>query len=668
MEPKTSKRHLVTAALPYANGPMHIGHLAGVYIPSDIYVRYLRLKQKDVLFICGSDEHGVPITIKAKKEGKTPKQVVDNYHAINSQALKEFGISFDIFSRTSNKIHHKTASDFFKTLHEKNVFVEKESDNFFDTEANQFLADRYIVGTCPRCNNDNAYGDQCESCGTTLSPSELKRPRSALSGSTPIKKKTKHWYIPLDVFQPKLESWLKTKTNWKKNVIGQCFSWINEGLKPRAVTRDLSWGVRVPVKNAEGKVLYVWFDAPIGYISATKELTENWKDYWMSEDTSLIHFIGKDNIVFHCIIFPAMLMAHGGYVLPKNVPANEFLNLENDKISTSKNHAVWLPEYLKDFPNGQDLLRYVLTANMPEQKDNNFSWEEFKEKINNELVAVYGNFVNRTTVLLHKYFDGKVPSEGENKGKKELSKKITTLKKAVSASLENFKFKDALNSVMEIARVGNKYLADRKPWEQIKTDEKSVKTTLFNCVQIMGALAVHSHPFLPFTFQKFQEMMPSLSQEWDAEKFEYVPENTKVKNGGILFRKIEDEEIQQQKEKLENLPTKEPSSPQIEFDDFLKVSLQVGTIEDAETVSKSKKLLLLKIRDGKKVRTILSGISEYYSPKEIIGKQVCFVENLKPRKIMGVESQGMVLFAKTKEGALTFVSPETLAMDGSPVE
>ncbi|MGQ0828014.1 MAG: methionine--tRNA ligase [Bacteroidota bacterium] len=672
------KRHLVTAALPYANGPVHIGHLAGCYIPADIYVRYLRSKGEDVKFICGSDEHGVPITIKAKKEGVTPQQVVDKYHKMMGDSFKEFGISFDIYSRTSSKIHHDTASEFFKTLYDKDVFKEEVTEQYFDEKANQFLADRYIIGTCPKCNNDNAYGDQCEKCGSTLNPTDLINPKSTLSGEKPVLKKTKNWFLPLDKMQPDIEKYVDSHKEWKTNVFGQCKSWLNAGLQPRAMTRDLDWGVKVPVPEAEGKVLYVWFDAPIGYISATKELfqkqdtrhkTQDWELYWKSKDTKLVHFIGKDNIVFHCIIFPAMLMAEGSYILPENVPANEFLNLEGDKISTSRNWAVWLHEYLLEFKDKQDVLRYTLCANAPETKDNDFTWKDFQQKNNSELVAILGNFVNRTLVLTHKYYEGKVPVPAEyTQSDLLLLEAITKFPAKIAASIEQYRFREALAEFMNLARAGNKYLADNEPWTVIKTDAVRVQTVMNISLQICANLTVLMEPFLPFTAKKLSAMLNlKTGLTWDkATRTDLLSAGHQINTAGLLFDKIEDENINAQIQKLadskkmneENIQTTiQPAKPDITFDEFAKMDIRVGTILEAERVPKTDKLMKLLIDTGLDKRTVVSGIAVYYKPEDIIGQQVSILANLAPRKIKGIDSQGMILMAENSKGELSFVSP-----------
>lgn len=663
------KRHTVTAALPYANGPVHIGHLAGCYLPADIYVRYLRSKGEDVKFICGSDEHGVPITIKAKKEGVTPQQVVDKYHKMMGDSFKEFGVSFDIYSRTSSKTHHETASEFFKKLYDKKVFVEEVTEQYFDEKANQFLADRYIVGTCPKCGNDNAYGDQCEKCGSTLNATDLINPKSTLSGEKPVLKKTKNWFLPLDKMQGQIEAYIDSHKEWKSNVFGQCKSWLNAGLQPRAMTRDLDWGVKVPVDGAEGKVLYVWFDAPIGYISATKELTPDWEKYWKDKETKLVHFIGKDNIVFHCIIFPAMLMAEGSFILPENVPANEFLNLEGDKISTSRNWAVWLHEYLIEFKDKQDVLRYTLCANAPESKDNDFTWKDFQAKNNNELVAILGNFVNRTLVLTHKYYEGKVPIALEyTKSDLILLEEITKFPAKIAGSIEQYRFREALSELMNLARLGNKYLADNEPWTLIKTDEKRVQTIMNLSLQISANLAVLMEPFLPFTAKKLGSMLNlNAGLKWnDATRTDLLLAGHQINTAALLFDKVEDETITAQVQKLadskkmneeSNASAIEPSKAETSFDDFSKMDIRIGTILEAERVPKTDKLLKLLIDTGIDKRTVVSGIAAYYKPEEIIGQQVCILVNLAPRKIKGIESQGMILMAENTKGELSFVSP-----------
>lgn len=673
----TFKRHLLTAALPYANGPVHIGHLAGCYLPADIYARYLRSKGEDVKFICGSDEHGVPITIKAKKEGITPQQVVDKYHKIMGDAFMEFGISFDIYSRTTSKTHHQTASDFFKTLYDKGVFTEEVTKQYYDEEAKQFLADRYIVGTCPKCANENAYGDQCEKCGTSLSPTELINPHSTLSGSKPVLRETKNWFLPLDKLAPKIKNYIEQHKDWKSNVYGQCKSWLDsgDGLQPRAMTRDLDWGVPVPVKGAEGKVLYVWFDAPIGYISATKDLLPNdWKKYWCDKESRLIHFIGKDNIVFHCIIFPSMLMEHGEFILPDNVPANEFLNLEGDKISTSRNWAVWLHEYLIDFKDKQDVLRYTLCANAPESKDNDFTWKDFQAKNNNELVAIFGNFVNRTLVLTQKYYEGKVPEATEyTKDDLRILEEIAKAPEKVSAALDQFKFREALSEMMNLARVGNKYLADTEPWKLIKTDEKRVKTILNISLQITTSLAIICEPFLPFTSKKLFGMLNMPELKWNSAKHAHnLSAGHKLNTEELLYSKIEDADIEVQVKKLHDskalneqqnqasttIATEvKPQKEEITFDQFEKMDIRIATVLEAEKVAGTDKLLKLKVDTGNDVRTIVSGIAVYYKPEDLIGKKVTMLVNLAPRKIKGIESKGMILMAENAKGELSLVSP-----------
>ena len=679
MESKNFKRTLVTAALPYANGGVHIGHLAGVYVPADIYVRYLRLKKKDVLFICGSDEHGVPITLRAKKEGCTPQDVCDRFHALIKKSFADFGISFDIYSRTTSKMHAKTASDFFRTLYDKGVFVEKESEQYYDEEAKTFLADRYITGECPHCHFPKAYGDQCEHCGSTLSPNELINPKSAVSGSKPVLKKTKHWYLPLDKYQPWLEKWiLEEHKEWRPNVYGQCKSWIDMGLQPRAVSRDLDWGIPVPVEGAEGKVLYVWFDAPIGYISNTKELRDDWETWWKDSSTRLVHFIGKDNIVFHCIVFPTMLKAEGSYILPDNVPANEFLNLEDDKISTSRNWAVWLDEYLVDFPGKQDVLRYVLTANAPETKDNNFTWKDFQARNNNELVAVYGNFVNRALVLTDKYYGGVVPEQGElTDYDRQTISEFTGVKADVEKLLDEFRFRDAQKEAMNLARIGNKYLADSEPWKLQKTDPKRVETILNLSLQLVANLAIAFEPFLPFSSKKLRHMLNMEEFDWnDLGSTTLIAAGHKINKPELLFEKIDDAPIQAQVDKL--LATKaaneaagrkaEPQKADMPFENFEKMDLRVGTVKECVKVEKSDKLLRFVIDDGLETRTIVSGIAKFYKPEELVGKQVCFIANLPPRKLRGIESQGMILSAENPDGTLSFLTPDRKCADGACVK
>ncbi len=669
------KRSLVTAALPYANGPVHIGHLAGAYLPADIYVRFLRAIETDVKFICGSDEHGVPITLRARKEGITPQEVVDKYHEIIKNSFKAFGISFDIYHRTSSTLHHKTAANFFTTLYEKNIFTEETSDQYYDEEANTFLADRYITGTCPNCNNPNAYGDQCEKCGKSLSPSDLLNPHSQLSGKPPVLKKTKHWYLPLDRFQKEwLADWIIShEKDWKNNVFGQCKSWLDQGLQPRAVTRDLDWGVPVPLPDSVGKVLYVWFDAPIGYISATKALFENtsdpsgWEKYWKDKDTNLLHFIGKDNIVFHCLIFPAMLKEHGGFILPENVPANEFLNLEGDKISTSRNWAVWLHEYLEEFPGKQDVLRYVLCATAPETKDNDFTWKDFQARNNNELVAILGNFVNRTLVLTQKYFENKVPEASALT--REDQSCLDLIRESPSRIEENilrFRFRDALFELMNLARAGNKYLADQEPWKLYSQDPQRVKTILNTSLEVTATLAYLMEPFLPFTAGKLLGMLRLASGSWKSVLGKKIFEpGHQLGEAALLFEKIEDMEIQKQIDKLktskeanaQNIPQASPAKSMTSFEEFQKMDIRVGTILAAERVPKTDKLLKLLIDTGIDQRTVVSGIAADYKPEEIIGKQVSILVNLEPRKIKGIESKGMILMAENANGQLAFVSP-----------
>ncbi|SHG74187.1 methionine--tRNA ligase [Winogradskyella jejuensis] len=675
-----SKRYTITAALPYTNGPIHIGHLAGVYVPADIYSRYLRLTGNDVAFICGSDEHGVPITIKAKKEGVTPQDIVDKYHAIIKQSFEDFGISFDNYSRTSAKIHHNTASEFFKTLYDKNEFVEEVSEQLYDAEANQFLADRFVTGTCPKCGFEEAYGDQCENCGTSHNATDLINPKSAITGNVPTLKETKHWFLPLNKHEQFLKEWILEghKKDWKPNVYGQVKSWIDDGLRPRAVTRDLDWGIPVPVEGGEGKVLYVWFDAPIGYISATKEWAEregkNWEDYWKDKNTSLIHFIGKDNIVFHCIIFPAMLKAEGTYILPENVPANEFLNLEGNKLSTSKNWAVWLPDYLQDFPNQQDVLRYALTANAPESKDNDFTWKDFQARNNNELVAIFGNFINRVVVLTNKYYNGVVPEPSDlSLVDQETLAAVKAYPYVISSSIERYRFREASQELMNLARLGNKYLADEEPWKTIKTDEERTKTVMFVALQIASALGVLSEPFLPFTSDKLKNILchaklDSTSQWNDVTKKDILlPAGHTIGKAELLFSKIEDKTIQLQLDKLEASKkaneaankTIEPQKDEITFDDFTKLDIRVGTILEAEKMPKTKKLLVLKVDTGIDIRTIVSGIAESFKPEDVVGKRVTVLVNLAPRKLRGVESQGMILMTENEQGDLVFVNPDT---------
>jgi len=678
------KRYTITAALPYTNGPVHIGHLAGVYVPADIYARFQRIQKKDVVFVCGSDEHGVPITLKAKKEGITPQQVVDKYHAIIKKSFEDFGISFDNYSRTSAKIHHETASSFFTKLNDNGKFIEEVTEQLYDADANQFLADRFVIGTCPKCGNEESYGDQCENCGTTHNATDLINPKSAITGATPSLKETKHWFLPLDQYEPWLKEWIVEghKKDWKTNVYGQCKSWIDDGLRPRAVTRDLDWGIPVPIDGAEGKVLYVWFDAPIGYISATKEWAErtgkDWKPYWKDQDSKLLHFIGKDNIVFHCIIFPAMLKAEGSYILPNNVPANEFLNLEGNKISTSKNWAVWLHEYLEDFPNQQDVLRYALTANAPETKDNDFTWSDFQARNNNELVAIFGNFINRVVVLTHKYYEGVVPepftfTEVDIATLNELK----AYPSVIASSIERYRFREAQMELMNVARLGNKYLADEEPWKTIKIDEVRTKTIMYVALQITSALSILSEPFLPFTSEKLKSLLKVSSSDATKEYFiknswndislktELIKPSHIIGAGELLFSKIEDEQMQHQLDKLQtskkmNEAANRTITPQKEtctFDDFTKLDIRVGTIIEAEKMPKAKKLLVLKIDTGIDIRTIVSGIAESFTPEEIIGRKVTVLVNLAPRELRGVTSEGMILMTENAEGKLVFVNP-----------
>lgn len=684
MKEKKYKRHTITAALPYANGPVHIGHLAGVYVPADVYVRYLRSKGEDVAFVCGSDEHGVAIELRARKEGKSPQEVVDFYHNQIKDSFEQFGISFDIYHRTSSELHHETASEFFKKMEADGKFTVETSEQFFDEKEQQFLADRYIKGTCPTCGFPDAYGDQCENCGSTLSPSELKNPKSMLSGDTPIMKETKHWYLPLDQYEPWLKEWLlEGHKEWKPNVYGQCKSWIDNGLRPRPMTRDLKWGIPVPVEGGEGKVLYVWFDAPIGYISATKQWAKdngkNWEDYWKSDDTRLLHFIGKDNIVFHCIIFPTLLKAEGSYVLPDNVPANEFLNLESNKISTSRNWAVWLHEYLEEFPDKQDVLRYTLTSNAPETKDNDFTWKDFQTRNNSELVAIFGNFVNRAVVLTHKYFDGRVPGRNELQPiDEEVIKAVSEAPAKIASALDQFKFREALAQMMELARVGNKYLADTEPWKLIKEDQGRVETILNIALQISANLSIVCEPFLPHTSKRLVEILNTQHWDWSAAgKVDYLVDNHQLNKATLLFEKIEDKDVEKQVNKLletKKMNEQENSAPdvpamkeEIVFDDFMKMDLRVGEIKTAEKVEKSNKLLMFTVDMGVETRTILSGVAKYFTPEEMIGKKVTVMANLAPRKIMGVESQGMLLFAENSDGKLVAVSPGADAQNGATI-
>lgn len=683
---KIPKRYTITAALPYTNGPIHIGHLAGVYVPADIYARYLRMNGKDVAYICGSDEHGVAIPMKAKKEGITPQEVIDKYHNIIKKSFVDFGISFDNYSRTSAKIHHETASEFFKKLYDDGKFIEEVTEQLYDPEADQFLADRFVTGTCPKCNHDEAYGDQCEKCGTSLNATDLINPKSTITGAVPVLKKTKHWFLPLENYENFLKEWIleSHKKDWKPNVYGQVKSWIDDGLRPRAVTRDLDWGIPVPVEGAEGKVLYVWFDAPIGYISSTKEWAaregKDWEPYWKSDDTKLVHFIGKDNIVFHCVIFPAMLKAEGSYILPDNVPANEFLNLEGNKLSTSKNWAVWLHEYLEDFPGQQDVLRYTLTATAPETKDNDFTWKDFQARNNNELVAIFGNFINRVAVLTHKYYKGHVPQPSELK---EIDTQTLDEMKAypavIGSSIERYRFREAQGELMNLARLGNKYLADEEPWKTIKTDEERTKTVMYVALQIAAALAVLSEPFLPFTSGKLKSILnlnPALGWDDISKTSSLLQTQHQIGEAGLLFSKIEDEQIQTQLDKLEatkasnktekttsEKPKLMPQKETINFDDFTKLDMRVGTIIEAEKMPKADKLLVLKVDTGLDVRTVVSGIAESFTPEEVIGKQVTILINLAPRKLRGVESQGMILMTENADGKLVFLNPDVDGVD-----
>ena len=675
-----SKRKMITAALPYANGPVHIGHLAGVYIPADVYARFQRMAGQEVAFICGSDEHGIPITIRAKKEGITPQDVVDKYHEIIKKSFADLGISFDEYSRTTSKKHYEVSQEFFLNLYNKGKFEEEISEQFFDEQAGEFLADRYIVGTCPKCSNENAYGDQCEKCGSTLSPTELINPKSMLSGNTPVLKETKNWYLPLNEYENFLNEWIIKghQDDWKPNVYGQVKSWLNDGLKPRAMTRDLNWGVPVPLPNAEGKVLYVWFDAPIGYISFTQEWAEkngkNWKDFWQNEETDLIHFIGKDNIVFHCIIFPSMMKAHGDYIMPKNVPAFEFLNLENDKISTSRNWAVWAHEYVEDFPDQQDALRYALLSSAPETKDNNFTWKDFQTKNNSELVGIFGNFINRVTVLTQKYYNGIVPQPNEfEQVDKDLYHEMQQIPEKIGKNLDEFRFRDALTEMMNLARLGNKYLADEEPWKVIKDNPERVKTQMFCALQVAGALAYLCEPFLPFTSQKMKSGLNLGNKNWyEVLNTPPIPTGHQINEMPLLFSKIEDDVIEAQIKKLENTkinnqktnPNANPMKEQISFDDFTKIDLRTATILEAEKVEKADKLLKLKVDTGVDVRTVVSGIAESFSPEEIIGKQVMILLNLAPRKIRGIESQGMLLLTTKPDGKLSFVTPDEKVENG----
>ena len=677
---KEYKRYLITSALPYANGPVHIGHLAGVYVPSDIYTRYLRLKGHDVISVCGSDEHGVPITIKARKEGITPQQVVDRYHEIIEKSFRRLGMSFDIYSRTSSPTHRVTASEFFRKLYDEGKFIEQTSEQFYDEEAQTFLADRYIVGECPHCHNEKAYGDQCEKCGSTLSSNELINPRSAVSGAVPVKRETKHWYLPLDKYEGFLREWiLEGHKEWKSNVYGQCKSWLDLGLQPRAVSRDLDWGIPVPVEGADGKVLYVWFDAPIGYISATKDLTPEWEKYWKSEDTKMVHFIGKDNIVFHCIVFPSMLKAHGGYILPENVPANEFLNLEGDKISTSQNWAVWLHEYLDEFPGKEDVLRYVLCANAPETKDNDFTWKDFQSRNNSELVAVLGNFVNRALVLTKKYYDGVVPERGALTEYDEATiEELQKIKASLERNIEHYHFREALKDAMAYSRIGNKYLADTEPWKVVKSDPERVKTILNIALQITANIAIAIEPFMPFSAEKILKMLAVEKYGWEQlGSMELIAAGHTIGEAQLLFEKIEDDVIQKQLDKLEasrraKLEAEAAQNvteqkAEVSFDDFQKMDIRVSTILAAEKVAKTKKLLKLSIDTGIDKRTIVSGIAEYYTPEELVGRQVLVLANLAPREIKGIESRGMILMAEDALGRLVLVQPEDKTMSGAMI-
>ncbi len=672
------KRTLITTALPYANGPVHIGHLAGVYVPADIYARYMRMRGEEVLLVGGSDEHGVPITLKAKNEGVTPQDIVDRYHGIIKKAFADFGITFDVYSRTTSDTHYQVSSNFFKTLYEKGEFIEKTSEQYYDPEAKQFLADRYITGICPHCKSEGAYGDQCEACGTSLNATDLIDPKSTISGAKPELKETKHWYLPLDKYEPFLKQWiLEDHKEWKPNVYGQCKSWIDMGLQPRAVSRDLDWGVPVPIEGGEGKVLYVWFDAPIGYISATKELTPEWEKWWKDDDTRMLHFIGKDNIVFHCIVFPTMLKAHGDYNLPENVPANEFLNLEGDKISTSRNWAVWLHEYLEEFPGKQDVLRYVLTANAPETKDNDFTWKDFQARNNNELVAILGNFVNRALVLTHKYYGGEVPAAGElTDTDKATLAELATTKEKLQKALDTYHFREALFEAMNVARIGNKYIADEEPWKVVKTDPERVKTIMNICLQITANCTIALESFLPFSMEKLRGYLNVDALAWeDLGKADLIPAGHTINKADLLFEKIEDATIEAQVQKL--LDTKAanevdsyeaaPAKDNCSFDDFMKMDIRVGTILEAEKVAKTKKLMKLLVDTGIDKRTVVSGIAEHYTAEEVIGKQVSILVNLEPRKLRGIESQGMILMAENADGKLEFINPENEVVNGSSV-
>lgn len=676
---KEFKRTLITSALPYANGPVHIGHLAGVYVPADIYARYLRLQGREVLFVGGSDEHGVPITIKAKAEGVTPQDIVDRYHNIIKDSFAELGISFDVYGRTTSETHRQVASDFFKHLYEKGEFVEKTTEQLYDEEARQFLADRYVTGTCPHCGYEHAYGDQCEACGTSLNATDLINPRSAITGNVPVLRPTSHWYLPLDKWEPALREWiLEQHKEWRPNVYGQCKSWLDLGLQPRAVSRDLDWGIPVPVEGAEGKVLYVWFDAPIGYISNTIDCVgDDWQKWWKDPHTRMIHFIGKDNIVFHCIVFPAMLMADGTYNLPDNVPANEFLNLEDDKISTSRNWAVWLHEYLRDLPGRQDELRFVLTANAPETKDNNFTWADFQTRVNSELVAIFGNFVNRVTVLLHKYYDGVIPPASElNDDDRQMEEEVKETVTRLTENMENFKFRDASREAMQLARIGNKYLADSEPWKVMKTDPERVKTIMNLCSQICANLAVAFEPFTPFAAEKIRNTFHLVSIRWDKlGRFDIIAPDTKIEQSGLLFDKIEDNVVETQVNKLlqtkkENALknwTPDPIKPLIDFPTFEKLDIRIGKVLECKKVKKSKKLLQFLIDDGMGTRTILSGIAAYYQPEDLLDKDICFIANFEPRKMMNIESNGMILSAQNPDGSLTVIGPSGPVKPGASV-
>ncbi len=680
MSTKQFKRYLITSALPYANGPVHIGHLAGVYVPSDIYARYQRLKGNEVISVCGSDEHGVPITIKARKEGVTPQDIVDRYHEIIKDAFKRLGMSFDIYSRTSSETHRKTASDFFRKLYDEGKFIEQTSMQFYDDEAQTFLADRYVMGTCPKCGNERAYGDQCESCGSTLSPDELINPHSTISGGAISKRETKHWYLPLDQYDPMLREWiLEGHKEWKPNVYGQCKSWLDSGLQPRAVSRDLDWGIPVPVEGAEGKVLYVWFDAPIGYISATKDLTPDWEKYWKSEDTKLVHFIGKDNIVFHCIVFPSMLKAHGEYILPENVPANEFLNLEGDKISTSRNWAVWLHEYLDEFPGKEDVLRYVLCANAPETKDNDFTWKDYQARNNNELVAVLGNFVNRALVLTQKYYDGAVPALGSlTEYDQQTIAELSGIKSSLESNIENYHFREALKDAMNFARIGNKYLADTEPWKVIKSDPERVKTILNVALQITANVAVAIEPFMPFSSEKILKMLNINKLNWESlGSMSLLEAGHQIGKPELLFEKIEDDVIDAQLKRLADIKAQNAAAEaaqnvtaqkeECSYDDFQKMDIRVSTILAAEKVAKTKKLLKLTVDTGIDKRTIVSGIAEHFTPEELVGRQVLVLVNLAPRELKGITSNGMILMAEDASGKLELLAPEHKTNNGAIV-